>query len=136
METINNQKEVIAKMEDKIAILESHVDHQVKSNDEIEQYQRRLCLRINGIDLPSDSDKEASEDCLAKVENVFEKLGLSIPPDVIDRAHRVGRELSMQGKKVRSMIARFTTFRHWSMVYRARKNSNQYTLDLTRHRVH
>ena len=138
MEAISNQKEVIAKMEDKIAILESRVDHLAKSNDEVEQYQRRLCLRINGIDLPSNGDKETSEDCLAKVENVFKKLGLSIPPDVIDRAHRVGREISMKGKKVRSMIVRFTTFRHRSIVYRARKNSSQYKikLDLTRLRIH
>ena len=91
-----------------------------------------------GIDLPSNGDKETSEDCLAKVENVFEKLGLSIPPDVIDRAHRVGREISMKDKNVRSMIVRFTTFRHRSIVYRARKNSNQYKtkLDITRLRVH
>ena len=79
METINNQKEVIATMEYKIAILESHINHLVKSNDEVEQYQRRMCVRINRIDLPSDGDKETSEDCLVKVENVFEKLGLSIP---------------------------------------------------------
>ena len=108
--TINNHKEVMAKMEDKIAILEFHIDHQVKSKDEVEKYQRRLCLRINGIDLPSEGDKETSEDYLVKVENSFEKLSLSIPPTVIDRAHRVGREMSLKGKKVRSMIARFTTF--------------------------
>ena len=50
----------------------------------------------------------------------------------------MGREISMKGKKVWSMIVRFTTFRHWSIVYRARKNSNQYRikLDLTRHQVH
>ena len=50
METISNPKEIIAKMEDKIAILHSHVNHLAKSTDEVEQYQRRLCLRINGID--------------------------------------------------------------------------------------
>ena len=88
--------------------------------------------------MPSDGDKETSEDCLVKVENVFEKLGLSIPPTVIDRAHRMGREISLKGKKVRSMMVRFTTFRHPSMVYRARKKSNQYKikLDLTGYRVH
>lgn len=36
------------------------------------------------------------------------------------------------------MIVRFTTFRHRSMIYRARKNSNQYKikLDLTKRRMH
>ena len=138
METINKQKEVIAKMQDKISVLESHINHLAKSNDEVEQYQRRLCLRINGIDLPSDDDvKETSEECLAKVQEVFEDLGLSIPPNVINRAHRVGRVIMLKGKKVRSMIVRFTTFRHRSMVYRARKKSNQckIKLDLTKRRV-
>ena len=53
-------------------------------------------------------------------------------------AHRVGREISLNGKKVRSMVVQFTTFRHRSMMCRARKNYNQHKikLDLTRHRVH
>ena len=40
MTITNEQKETSARMEDKIAILESHIDHLI--NDEIEQYQRRL----------------------------------------------------------------------------------------------
>ena len=103
METINNQKEVIAKWRTKLPFSRV-IDHLVKSNNEVEQYQHRLCLRINGIDLPSDGLEETSEDCLVKDENVFEKLGLSIPPTVIDRVHRVGREISLKVKKVRSMI--------------------------------
>ena len=43
---INEQKEKIARMEDKIAVLESHIDQPVLANDEVEQCQRRLCLRI------------------------------------------------------------------------------------------
>ena len=46
MQTISNQKETIGKTEDKIAILESifesYIDHLAKSNDEVEQYRRRL----------------------------------------------------------------------------------------------
>ena len=72
-------------MKFKIAVLESHIDHLVIANDEEEQYQRRLCLRFNGINLPSDVDgKETSDECLDKVQGVFEELGLSIPTNVID----------------------------------------------------
>ena len=38
-------------MEDKIAILGTHVDHLAKLNDEEEHYQRRLYPSKNGIDL-------------------------------------------------------------------------------------
>ena len=44
-------------MEDKIAILGTHVDHLAKLNDEEEHYQRRLYPSKNGIDLPLDGDK-------------------------------------------------------------------------------
>ena len=138
MKIINEQKETIARMEDKIAVLESHIDHLVIANDEVEQYQRRLCLRINGIDLPSDGDdRETSDECLDNVQGVFEELGLSIPPNVIDRAHRVGKEIVVKGKRVRSMIVRLTTFRHRTMIFRARKNSDKYKikLDLTKRRL-
>ena len=100
MEIINIQNEVIAKMQDKISVLESHINHLAKSNDEVEQYQSRLCLCITGIDLPSDDDaKETSEDCFAKVQDAFEDLGLLFPPNIIDRAHRVGREIMLKGQK-------------------------------------
>ena len=69
-------------------------------NDEVEQHQCRLCLHINRIDLPSDDDaKDTSEDCLAKVQDVFDGLGLLIPPNVIDMAHREGREIMLTRKK-------------------------------------
>ena len=72
MTIINEQKETIARMEDKIAVLESHIDHLVIANDEIGQYQRRLCLRTNGINLPSDVDeKETSDECFVKQAGLY-----------------------------------------------------------------
>ena len=139
MTIINEQKEILVRMEDKIAILESHIDHLVLANDEMEQYQSRLCLHVNGINLPSDVDeKETSDECLDKVQGVFEELGLSIPTNVIDRAHLVGKEIVVKGKRVRSMIVRLTTFRYRTMIFRARKNSTKYKikLDLTKRRLH
>ena len=120
MTIINEQKETLARMEDKIAVLESHIDHLVIANDEVEQCQKGLCLRINGINLPSDVDgKEMNDECLDKVQDIFEELGSSIPPN--DRAHCAGKDIVVKGKRVRSMIVRLTTFRHRTMIFRARK---------------
>ena len=70
-------KEKVAKMEDKIALLESHIEHLTKAKDEVEQYKHRLCLHIYRTDLPSEGGaKEKSDDCLTKVQGVFKSLGL------------------------------------------------------------
>ena len=123
-------------MEDRVGILERQVSYLQKSNDDGEQYQRRLCLRINGIDLPSSGESESADECLQKVQEVFTEIGVDIPNTVIDRAHRIGKLTTIKGKRVKQMIVRFTTWRHRSMVYRARKQSSKYNikLDLTRKR--
>lgn len=136
MKIIEDQKTRISQLEDKVGVLERHVSYLQKSNDDGEQYQRRLCLRINGIDLPSSGKNESSDDCLQKVREVFDEIGVDIPDNVIDRAHRIGKLAKIEGKWVKQMIVRFTTWRHRSMVYKARKKSSKYSikLDLTRKR--
>ena len=64
-----------------------------KSNEELFYYQRRLCLRIYGIDLATEDLCEPSDHCLQKAEGVFDKLGVEMSDNVIDRPHRVGSRL-------------------------------------------
>ena len=137
MNIIDVQKEEIEQMEDKLAIMESHIAHLKKSNEAAEQYQRRLCLRINGINLPANGSKETGEECLEKVKNVLDKIEVDIPETVIDRAHRIGKVKVINGRKAQPMIVRFTTWRHRTSVYKARTNCEDYRikLDLTKERV-
>ena len=80
-------------------------------------------MRIISIDLPLNVDaKGTSDECIDKVQGVFEELGLSIPRNVIDRAHSMDKQVLVKGKRVRSMIVRLTTFRHRTMIFRAMKN--------------
>ncbi len=51
-EKISALEERIDKLEASNAILESHVTHLRKSQENQEQYLRRLCLRIDGIEHP------------------------------------------------------------------------------------
>ncbi len=58
---------------------------------------------------------------------------------MIDRAHRIGpiKQNQTTKKNSQTIIVRFTTWRHRSMVYRARKKSDKFKvhLDLTHRKV-
>ena len=45
LKIINEQKQKIEKMEDQIAVMESHIAHLSKLQENADQYQRRLCLK-------------------------------------------------------------------------------------------
>ena len=99
----------------------------------MEQYQRRLCLRINGILCAND---DSAEDCLQKVKSLVKNdLKVGIPDLVFDRADRIGKisQETENGKTHQSIIVRFTTWRHKTIVFRARKNTRKVRikLDLT-----
>ena len=78
-----------------------------------------------------------AEICLEKVKNVFEKLEVKVPDTVIDRAHRIDNPRILKGRKVYQVIVRFTTWRHRTLVYRARKKCSNYKikLDLPKHSI-
>ena len=134
--TISEQNSRIAVLEAKVIIMEKLVERLEQSNDDVEQYQRRLCLRISGIDM---EPKETSESCLEKVKEVFKELKADVPDLAIDRAHRIGQTKTENGKSSRQMIVRFTTWRHRTRVYHARKTktSGNYKvhLDITKKRL-
>ena len=136
LKTIEDQSKKISILEDRIAVMESHISRLRMANDNTEQYHRRLCLRIDGIDLLPAVQKESAEECLQKVKDFFAELGVEIPDDVVDRAHRIGKVTNYKGKQSRQMIVKLTTWRHRTMIFRARKNSQRYKarLDLTARR--
>ena len=105
--------------------------------DELEQYGRRLCLRIDSV--PKQNNEKA-EDVFKFVKDLIEEIpDLEIPEVVIDRAHRIGPDYTDKKtqKVCKSIIVRFTTFRHRTAFYRARRsigNRAQVRLDLTKRR--
>ena len=97
-------------------------------NEELEQYGRRLCLRIGGV--PS-VEIENSDDILDKVKSLITEFGCEIPDAVIDRAHRIGKGYKNKTRNVpcKSIIVRFSTFRHRNKLKNAKVR-----LDLTKKR--
>lgn len=121
-------------LQKQITTLKEQNDLRVKDTEELEQYGRRLCLRIDGIPCATD---ESSEKVFEKVEELIKESKCPIPSDVIDRAHRIGPVLIDRdsGRETKSIIVRFTTFRHRTMLYKSRKkiaSKARVRLDLTK----
>ena len=103
-------------------------------NEDLEQYGRRLCVRVEGAPI---TDDETSEKILKKVQSLINEAEWHIPDVAIDRAHRIGNGYKDRKSNTfcKSIIVRFSTFWHRTMFYRNRnklKNNAKVKLDLTR----
>ena len=92
-----------------------------KKFDELGQYGRRVCLRIESVEHQAN---EKSEEVLEKVANIRKKSETEIPESVLEKAHGTGPTYtdSNMVKKMQSITARFTTFRRRTLLYANRKN--------------
>ena len=63
---------------------------------------------------------------MRKVINIIKVSEAEIPESVLDRAHRIGPRYSDNDteKKMQSIIARFTRFRHRTLFYKIAKRLN------------
>ena len=142
---ILNQANTIEKLESDVSMLKKHVsvlkqnnENLIEMSDDNEQHGRRLCLRIEGIE--SRESEESSENVWQKVNDIIKETpNCDIPTWAVDRAHRIGSKTidKDSNKKVQSIIVRFVTFRHRTMLYRARKlivHLGKIRLDLTKRR--
>ena len=126
---VRKELKEVEKLNSTVAVLKTHVDNLKAQNtqlqekcpisekqiDELEQYGRRLYLRITGIQT---EQKETLESVLTKVKNLVNESGVNIPDSTIDHAHRIGKR---KGKN-QAIIVRFTTHRRRLRFYKARKN--------------
>ena len=83
---IKNLRSHHNELKGRIAVLENLVKLQEIKSDNVEQYSRRLCLRVNDISLKS---VETSRNFENQLENEFVNMGLNIPKEAIDRVHRI-----------------------------------------------
>ena len=119
-------------MQQHVKNFQKHMTVLQVENEELDQYSRRLCIR--GV--PT-TDNETSEEVFEKVQSMIHETECDIPDVVIDRAHRIGNGYKDRKTKIlcKSIIVRFTTFRHRTMFYRNRnklENNAIVKLDLTR----
>ena len=62
--------------------------------------------------------KEKSQEVLEKVVNIIKEFEAEISESFLDTAHRIGPTYTdnNNGKKMQSIIVRFTTFRHRTLL--------------------
>ena len=136
---IDKKDEKVVVLESQVALLQQHVSalkQQDDKMDELEQYSRRLRLRLEGI--PT-NDCKTSEEALNYVKSKIDEAGVEIPDAVIDRAHKIGKSYldRESNNEVNTVIVRFTSFRYRTLFYKARKKLSNSTirLDLTKRRL-
>ena len=146
-EIMNEVKAILSEKDKKIEDLKSQVTllqnyvstvkHALdKKVDELEQYGRRVCLRIERVEHQAN---EKSKDVLQKVVNIVKESETEIPESALDTAHGIGPKHTGNntGKKMQSIFVRFTAFRHRTFLYANHKNIKsgaQIRLDLTKDR--
>ena len=128
IERIDKLEESLVECENSLEVSKTVSSRLVKKCDDLEQYRRRLCLRILDVD---GDDSKTSDDVFDKCKELFNNLELDIPEACINRAHRI---LKKTPGRVRPMIVIFMTWRNRTMVYRKRKDcvNRSITLDLTK----
>lgn len=105
-DVITELKKTLLEKDKKISELESKIDN-------LEQYQRRQCVRIFGI------VEEENEDTNKIAIDVAQKIGVELNVSDIDRSHRVGRR---DGDKPRPIIVKFVSYRkRWEIFSNKRK---------------
>ena len=123
--TLSDKDKEIEVLRSQVTLLQNHVstvkDALDKKVDELEQHGRRVCLRIEGVE---HKVNEKFEEFLEKVINIVKESEAEIPESVLDRSHRIDPAYNNNdtGKKMQSIIARFTTLRHRTLFYANCKN--------------
>ena len=100
-EELKDLKRKTDHLEGRVAILESLVQTLEKKTDDVEQYGRRLCLRIDNIPISEGENPKVIEQELQKE---FADMGVELPEDAIDRAHRIDKNSTL---KLKLMVPRW-----------------------------
>ena len=86
-EKISEQNVKIEKLESIITIHENTIDQLLVKCDDNEQYSRRSCLRIHGVE---GKENENEDGVMSVLEDCYSSLKLQFDANDIDRAHRIG----------------------------------------------
>ncbi len=115
--TTNELKEENTNLKRKINKLEDTLDTRT---DELEQYSRRNCLLIHGI---QEHLREDTNDIV--IDTVAQHLNVNISPAEIDRSHRLGSKKNdgdSDRPRPRPIIVKFVSYSTRSKVFRSKRH--------------
>ena len=111
----------IVTLENKLALYEAHMQELEVLIDNSEQYSRRSCLRIYGVQAPDAGTRESPSDYMKIVQEIFKEMQVTIPESEIDRTHRVGQKKQVNGKTDQGIIVKFKSWNSRVAAYQGRK---------------
>ena len=126
------------KLESDIATIHSNLDTRI---DDLEQHGRKMCLRIEGIEV---EENESNSILTTKVEKTLQLLGAKVSKADFVRLHRSSRTRLSDGRKVAQTIVRFRDWSARAEAYSTRFNGTKkermdrpfyVRLDLTKRRL-
>ena len=111
-----NKIKEIDEPEGNISLQANTIDQLIIKCDDNEQYSRRSCLRIHGIEC---SDDERNDNVLERVKECYEEISLSFQDGNIDRVHRIGQTYTYKNiiKKVKFIIVKFNYWKSREQFY-------------------
>ena len=102
LEKDKKEKEIkIKNLEEKVSLMSNKIETLEKSFDSQEQYSRRNCLLVHGIE-----EKEGEQTDKVIIDTVVEKMNIAITSDYLDRSHRIGKK--KEGNKLRLIIVKLS----------------------------
>ena len=119
---VNEQNTRIEELESKLAIKQNIIDTLEIKCDDNEQYSRRSCLRVHGLDFSSDEN----EGVMKKMKKCCSDMGIGFNQNDIDRVHYIGKPYmdKTKNKKVRSLIIKFKSWKSRTTFYKSRPRNH------------
>ena len=117
-EKLDEQNAKIIELQSKIAIQDNALQRLEIKCDDNEQYSRRSCIRIHGVQYNENDDISV----INKVEQCCDEIGVKFDMNEIDRVHYIGKPVfdTVSKQKVRSMIVKFKSWESRTAFYKAR----------------
>ena len=136
---LREQEKKICELESTLGLRQNIIDKLMIACDDNEQYSRRSCLRINGIETVK--GKEYNSAVVNKLESCYKEVDINFDHHAIDRVHRIGKKfLDESGKETQQIIVKFRSWNDREKFYRARpkglekKPGFKVNVDLTKRR--
>ena len=105
----------VNRVESEVAVIRAANQHLMYKHDDLEQYGRRMNVRVEGIEW---HEHETQQELKEKLEQSLRSIKVDVKEDTFIRFHRSGRPYTKNGKKYAQTIVRLS---HWKQRLQAQK---------------
>ena len=117
--------EVIQNLQNDKILMEKKIENLEKKVDRQEQYSRRNCILIHGIEEKNDENTDN-----VVVEMINDNLGVNITENDLDRSHRLGKKDSNRSKP-RPIIVKLARYNTRSKIFYNKKKLKGKNISIT-----